>query len=137
VLWLLTLPFRVFGLGVKVGHRTTRLVGYKRLLLVLVGVGIGLLVAPVPGDRMRAKLRRVVEDLAGKGTTDLAQKVRDELSSAPRTWHLPQPDVVATQGRIVLTGEVPHATAKGDLERVAANVKGVQEVDNQLRVASN
>ena len=137
MIWLLTLPFRVFGLGVKVGHRTTRLVGYRRLFFVALGVGIGLLIAPVPGDRMRAKLQRAIEDLAGKGTTDLAQKVRDELSSAPRTWHLPQPSVVATQGRIVLTGEVPHATAKGDLERVAATVKGVREVDNQLRIASN
>jgi BON domain len=144
VIFLMTLPFRLVGVGFKVGrgstkltHRTLRLVGYRRLLVLGAGVGIGLLVAPMPGDRMRAKLKSMVEGAMGKGPTDLAEKVRDELSSSPRTWHLPQPGVVATQGRVVLTGEVPHATASGDLERAAAAVKGVVEVDNQLRVANN
>lgn len=144
MIFLITLPFRVLGLGFKIGrssteltHRTLRLVGYRRLLVLGAGVGIGLLIAPVPGDRMRAKVKELLDGLMGGAPTDLAEKVRDELSSSPRTWHLPQPGVVATQGRIVLTGEVPHATAAGDLERAAAAVKGVVEVDNQLRVASN
>ncbi|MBA2283475.1 MAG: BON domain-containing protein [Acidimicrobiia bacterium] len=144
MIFLLTLPFRVLGLGFKLGrgstkvtHRTLRLVGYRRLFVLGTGVAIGLMIAPMPGDRMRARVKTMVEGLAGGGPADLAAKVRDELSSSPRTWHLPQPGVVATQGRVVLTGEVPHATAAGDLERAAAAVKGVLEVDNQLRVASN
>jgi osmotically-inducible protein OsmY len=61
--------------------------------------------------------------------------VRDELSSSPRTWHLPQPSVsVELDGRIVLSGDVPDATASSDLERVAAAVRGVVSVDNRLTV---
>jgi hypothetical protein len=144
MIFFLSLPFRLLGLGfkvgrgsTKVGHRTLRLVGYRRLLLFVGGVAVGLLLAPMPGDRMRAKARSLVEQLLGRGPTDLAEKVKEELAASPRTWHLPQPGVVATQGRIVLTGTVPHATAAGDLERAAAAVKGVLEVDNQLKIAAS
>jgi hypothetical protein len=40
----------------KLGFRAGRLVGYRRLGVLLVGVVVGLLVAPVPGRELRARL---------------------------------------------------------------------------------
>jgi hypothetical protein len=150
VIWfLLTLPFKLLGLGFKTGagsvkltHRSLRLMGYRRLFVFGAGVGVGLLIAPGPGAEMRAKLREIADSLRGtdaaiSGGGDLPSRVRDELSSSPRTWHLPQPSVsVDGDGRIVLSGDVPDATASSDLERVAAAVRGVVSVDNRLTVPS-
>jgi hypothetical protein len=141
MIFLLTLPFRLVGLSyragvlsAKVGHRTVRFLGYRRLFLIVVGVGIGLLVAPVPGDQLRAKLRHALEGLGGQSPLVLGDKVREELSSSPRTWHLPQPGITVDGGRVTLTGDVPHATAAADLERTVAGVRGVTEVVNELRI---
>jgi hypothetical protein len=149
VIWfLLTLPFRLVGLGFRLGagsakvtRRTVRVVGYRRVVVFAAGVGVGLLLAPVPGDQLRAKLRDALAQLglggAGLGApADVASAVRDELASSPRTWHLPQPAVTAAEGRVTLSGEVPHATAAADLERAARAVRGVHEVDNRLRIAT-
>ena len=150
MIWfLLTLPFKLVGLGFKTGagsvkltHRTVRLMGYRRLFVFSAGVGVGVLIAPGPGAEMRAKLREVLDSLrgtavSGGGGADLPSRVRDELSSSPRTWHLPQPSVaVDGEGHIVLSGDVPDATASADLERVAAAVRGVVSVDNRLVVPS-
>lgn len=40
----------------RLGFRAGRLVGYRRLGVLLVGVVVGLLVAPVPGRELRARL---------------------------------------------------------------------------------
>jgi hypothetical protein len=152
LIWfLLTLPFKLLGLGFKTGagsvkltRGTVRLVGYRRLFVFGLGVAVGLLIAPGPGADLRAKLRAKLEELQGAGLggageqVDLAAKVRDELSSSPRTWHLPQPAVaVAGEGTVVLSGDVPDATASADLERVAAAVRGVVTVENRLVVAGS
>ena len=82
IMWLLTLPFRlVFGtakLGTKAaaktttgsfkaGYRAGRLLGYRRMFFVAVGIGIGLLVAPVPGRELRAKLQKMLDEQFGPG----------------------------------------------------------------------
>jgi hypothetical protein len=138
MIFLLTLPFRLIGTGYKVGalsarttRRTVRFVGYRRVALLLVGIGIGLLLAPVPGAELRRRLRSSLEARSGT-TVDLADRVREELAASPRTWHLPQPAVVVESGTVVLTGDVPHATAAADLERTVRSIKGVVEVDNRL-----
>lgn len=125
-------------LGVKAGYLTGRLVGYRRILLFGLGVGVGLLVAPMTGREARAKLQALIEARRGSGSggTDLAERVRFELAHAPRTWHLPQPTVEVQGGTAILRGSVPHETGRLDLERTAAAVAGVVSVDNHVAVSA-
>lgn len=136
---LLFLPVKVgvgtTKLGVKAGYRTGRLLGYRRIFVFGAGIAVGLLVAPLTGEQARAKLRAALDDRRG-GRGDLAERVRYELSHSPRTWHLPQPQVEVVGGRATLRGEVPHETGRADLERTAAAVAGVVDVDNQLAIGA-
>lgn len=141
MLFLLTLPFRVVGVALVVVAGVTKLargalgvVGYRRLTLVVIGVAIGLLVAPVPGEALRRRLRETLDQRAGVAPTGVEDRVREALSSAPSTWHLDQPAVALVDGRIVLTGPVPHETGRNELVRVAAAVRGVAGVDDHLTV---
>lgn len=140
LLRLLFLPAKVgvgsTKLGVKAGYRTGRLVGYRRLFLFGLGVGVGILVAPTTGREARAKLQGFIDARRGIPSGDLAERVRFELSHAPRTWHLPQPTVEVQGGTAILRGVVPHETGRIDLERTAAAVAGVVEVDNHVAVSA-
>jgi hypothetical protein len=46
----------------KAGYRTGRVLGYRRLVLVGAGVGIGLLIAPRPGRELRDLVRSRLEE---------------------------------------------------------------------------
>jgi BON domain len=118
----------------KTGYRTGKLLGYRRLFVLGVGICIGLLVAPVPGRELRAKLKAFVDGVKLPSDPELSDLVRFELSHSPRTWHLPQPDINVQDGRVVLSGAVPHATARADLERTVTGVPGVTAVENLLTV---
>ncbi len=136
---LILLPAKVgigtAKLGVKAGYRTGRLLGYRRLFVFGAGVGVGLLVAPTAGRELRTKVQAMVDERrGGAGTGDLAEKVRYELSHSPRTWHLPQPDVEVIGSRAILRGEVPHEVGRADLERAAAAVAGVADIDNLVDI---
>lgn len=139
LLRLLFLPAKVgvgtTRFGVKAGYRTGRLLGSRRVALFAAGVGVGLLIAPLTGREARAKLQEL---WAGRqsGGADLATRVRQELAQAPRTWHLPQPEVEVVGSRAILRGEVPHETGRADLARAAAAVAGVADVDNHIDIAS-
>lgn len=135
LLWnLLKAPFRlVYGtgkLGVKTGYRTGRIVGYRRMFVFAAGVGVGLLIAPVPGAKLRQMLKSRIEEFQ----PDPAAAVRDRLSHDPRTWHLPQPDVEVIGQRVVLRGTSPHETGRSDLEAVARAVAGITHVDNRVSI---
>jgi BON domain len=138
---LLFLPAKVgvgsTKLGVKAGYRTGRLVGYRRIFLFAAGVGVGLLLAPMTGREARSKLQALIDARRGAGAGDLAERVRFELSHAPRTWHLPQPTVEVQGGTAILRGVVPHETGRVDLERTAAAVAGVIEVDNHVAISAS
>jgi hypothetical protein len=146
------LPVRVtYGVGkagAKTGYQAGRLsvgstykvgrfVGISRLLALALGVGIGLLIAPTTGTELRQQLRRRWEGRNAPASDDaVAERVRYELSHSPRTWHLPQPEVDVVGGTAILTGGAPHETGKADIERAAAAVPGVAEVDNRLVVGA-
>ena len=146
LLWLVTLPFRIAlgftGLTLKTGYRTGRMVGYGRLFWVGVGVGVGMLLAPGPGRELREKLKARIDEYSGGGAgggggdTELADRVRFELTHSPKTWHLKQPQVDVVAGRVTLRGEVEAEAARQDLAQAAAAVPGVQGVDNLLVVAA-
>jgi len=142
----LKLALRLVGVTLKVGYvtgrvpvrvsaRSARLVGFRGSLFLLVGVAIGLLLAPESGRDLRLKLQRML-DQGGASDTDLAEKVTFELAHAPRTWHLDQPDVSVVAGRVILRGSVPGEDAREELARVASAIPGVETVDNQVTVAS-
>jgi len=118
----------------KTGYRTGRLLGYRRLTLFALGVFVGLLIAPGPGRELRQKLQALLNGGASMSDPELGDRVRFELSHSPRTWHLPQPDVDVQAGRVVLSGAVPHATARADLESAVTGVPGVTAVENLLTV---
>ena len=134
LLWkLLTLPIRLALGSLKVVLGTVRFVGLSRIAAFGGGVAVGMAVAPVPGKELRANLAQTQQAVAATGG-DLAAVVRYELSSSPRTWHLPQPAVRAEGDRIVLTGSVPHDDARLALVRTAGAVVGVRAVDDRLVV---
>jgi hypothetical protein len=138
MIWLLLLPFRLaYGSGkltAKVGHRSARLLGYRRLALVLVGLGAGLLVAPVPGREARRALRRAIEARRAGSDPEIGERVRFELAHHPRTWHLPQPAVDVVARRVTLRGPVPDEGARQELVRAAAALPGVASVDDSLEI---
>ena len=61
MIWLLTRPIvwpvKAGAMGVSAGYKTGRFVGYRRLTVFLLGVAVGLLIAPVPGAQWRAMIR--------------------------------------------------------------------------------
>ena len=123
-------------LGVKTGYRSGRLVGYRRLTVLAVGIGIGILVAPSSGAQTRARLMALLEGGRPADEGGLAERVRYELLNSPRTWHLPQPSVEIVGRSAVLRGTVPHESGRADLERTAAAVPGVGSVDNRIEIGT-
>jgi hypothetical protein len=145
-----TLPLRVaasatavaFRAGLRVGRLPVRVtaLGARRLgavgvVTLLVGIGIGMLVAPTSGAQLRARLRTLVGGTGALPDGEVRVAVQRELSAAPRTWHLPQPEVAVHGGVVTLRGTVPHDTARLEVEAAAAGVRGVQGVVNDLVVA--
>jgi hypothetical protein len=129
--------YRAGRLSARSTYRAGRLIGLRRALVLGVGIGIGMLVAPTSGQELRDTLRRQWEQRRAPASDDaVAERVRYELSHSPRTWHLPQPEVEVVAGKAILTGGAPHATGKADIERAAASVPGVADVDSRLVVGS-
>ena len=61
MIWLLTRtvvwPVKATGYSVAAGYKTGRFFGYRRISVFALGVGVGLLIAPVPGKALRARLQ--------------------------------------------------------------------------------
>lgn len=146
VLWLpIKLALEIVGLAfragrtagrapVRVGVAATRRLGWRRIALLKVGFIAGLLLAPVPGRVLRAKLVGLVRPSAAPDA-GLADRVSFELSHAPRTWHLPQPAVTVDEAAgVTLRGTVPHEDAREHLVAAARAVPGVDHVHDDLVV---
>ncbi len=87
MIWLVTRPLvwslkLVFGTtkmttkatsgSFKLGYRAGRVVGFRRMTMLAIGVGVGLLVAPRTGAQNREALRRWFDDLIGNSSFDTA-----------------------------------------------------------------
>ncbi len=147
---LLILPFKLvlaaieaaFAAGQMAGRGsatvargTSRLMGVRGVIGLLVGLAVGLLFAPGPGRDLRDRLRALRARRAAPSDAELAERVVFELEHAPRTWHLSQPTVAVVSGRVILSGAVAQSTERDELGRVAAAVPGVAAVDNVIEVA--
>ena len=64
----------------KAGYRAGRLLGYRRMVVLGAGVGIGLLVAPRPGRETRELLRSRLEE---RGLLSPPPPVEDAVPAAP------------------------------------------------------
>jgi hypothetical protein len=124
----------VGSVPVKVGRRTTRIMGVRGVIGLLVGLALGLLFAPGPGRELRDRLRAIRARRSGVSDAELTERVVFELEHAPRTWHLPQPTVTVVSGRAILSGSVAQSAERDELGRVAAAVPGVVAVDNLIEV---
>jgi osmotically-inducible protein OsmY len=138
VLRIVTLPLRLIAKG---GYRLGRRLGLSRIALLGAGVVAGLMVAREPGrdvrQRVAQRMREVQAQRAAPASEEeLVARIRDALSQAPRTWHLPQPDIEVVAGTVILSGSAPHAAGKADIEQVVIAVAGVDDVDNRLVVTS-
>ena len=136
LLWkLISAPFRIAFLVLRIVRAVVAKVGLSRILAFGAGIGVGVNLPPETVDQARARVQSLGASSGAASAPDLATAVRTELAQSPRTWHLPQPTVVAAGNRITLTGTVPHQSARGDLGRVAGAVVGVAAIDNRLTVA--
>lgn len=126
--------YRVGTAPVRVGWKATRAAGVSGVLCFVLGLAIGLLFAPERGRYLREKLMRAIRGGGATSDDELAEKVTFELGHAPKTWHLPQPEVSVVGGNVQLRGTVPHDTARDELVRVATSVAGVTSVDDLLQV---
>ena len=74
MIWLITRtvvwPYKVGTGSVKLGYKTGRLFGYRRIFVFALGVAVGLLLAPVTGAELRNKLRELIE--GDTATSDIA-----------------------------------------------------------------
>lgn len=96
-------------------------------------------------DKATAAMGRAADTVAGKidsAATTLASKVADasitasvnaELAKDPALSAL-RINVDTSDGRVLLKGTAPDQTARDRATRLAAGVKGVSKVDNQLEV---
>ena len=144
---LIILPFKLVGAALEAGFRagwaagavpvrlgrgTTRLLGFRGTVGLLLGVVLGLAFAPGPGRDLRARVKALLARDEGPTDADVAARVSFELEHAPRTWHLSQPAITVDRGRVTLRGSATEAGARDELARVAAGVPGVSSVENLL-----
>ncbi|MBA3303931.1 MAG: YtxH domain-containing protein [Acidimicrobiia bacterium] len=96
----------------KTGYRTGRLIGYRRVGVLALGVGIGLLVAPRPGRELREQVR---QRLSERGL--LSSGVPPVEPLAP--WESPSPLPDVTAAATATAGATPDAN--GATSPVAAD----------------
>ncbi len=132
--------FKTLSAPVRLSTRAVRGIGVRRLALLGAGAAVGALCTPVAGPELRRRITAEIAKRRNGAEPTVEERVRRRLADAPRTWHLPQPEVVAvrddggTDWRIILAGTAPDDAARTDLEITARAVTGVGAVDNRIRV---
>jgi hypothetical protein len=65
MIWLLTRtivwPVKAGAGSAKLGYRTGRLLGYRRIFVFGLGVAVGLLIAPMTGAALRQRLQALLD----------------------------------------------------------------------------
>ena len=65
MIWLLTRsivwPVKAGASSAKLGYKTGRLFGYRRIFVFGLGVAVGLLLAPMTGAALRDKIRELID----------------------------------------------------------------------------
>jgi hypothetical protein len=150
VLWTVLLPWRLlrrstvfaFRTGLAIGTAPVRAMtgvvrrlGLVSTVCLVTGIAVGLLVAPVTGRQLRQRIRTLVGGALAVPDGQVHDAVVAELADSPRTGHLPRPSVSVVGGVVTLDGEVPHETARLEVEAAVAGVPGVQGVVNHLATA--
>jgi hyperosmotically inducible protein len=110
----------------SIGVEDTKMKNRLAMLAVAVLACGALATACTPSRTVKSAGEQVDDStITAKVKTELA---RDSATSAHRI------DVETFRGNVQLNGFVPSAEMKAEATRVARNVKGVQKVDNNLRV---
>ena len=131
---------KVVGAPIKVANRIVGFIGYRRVGLLMVGAAAGAVLSPVSGAELRRRIAVEIHHRRAGTEPTVEERVRQHLAQSPRTWHLPQPEVVAvavedgTGWQVILAGEITDESARRDLEQASLSVTGVESVDNRLRV---
>lgn len=126
--------FAIVTLPLRVMWGTTRRAGLMGIFCFGLGVAAGLLLAPATGREVRTRLTELATGQSTPPDPELRDAVVAELAHAPRTWHLPQPEVHVVAGVVTLTGTVADTAARDELEATVTNVPGVVGVVNELSV---
>lgn len=139
----LRLGLRVGGLPIRatrgaaglVTRASVKVLGIRAAVFLLVGVAIGLLLAPEKGSALRARLLGMLRRAEAAGSAGkLDDAVTFELAHDGRTWDLDQPAVEVVGGEVTLRGAARDPEAAEALVAVAAAVPGVTVVHNRLTV---
>lgn len=69
-----------------------------------------------------------------RGTTRVERQIRNELVTLPQYGVFDHIEFRVEGSKVVLMGEVNEPTLKTSAEKVAKNVEGITQVDNQLEV---
>ena len=116
MIWLVTrlvvVPVKAALGGMKLGFWTGRLVGYRRIAVLATGTVIGLLVAPVPGEQLRARLKAKLD---GGRTVPVAAPARPPTPTVvvPTPATGPSPDAPRVTLTPVATPPSAAAAAAG------------------------
>jgi hypothetical protein len=111
------------------GGRTGKLLGIRQrrpapVWFVIFGVAGGCVVGVLIARKCR-----------GQATTPLAETIRSELASDPRTAQLPNLEVNVAGGTVFVRGTVPPGFHEDALRDVITRVPGVHDVDLQVTAA--
>ncbi|MPZ88859.1 MAG: hypothetical protein GEU81_12450 [Nitriliruptorales bacterium] len=143
------------GTAEKMGMQPTRRRRFSAWLALVVGAGVGFVVAKLterqeavePFDDFAASAERMattppppsrapVEPTDTNGGLDLANRIRSSLDADPRTAELGGLAINVAETTVFVRGSVPQGTDEASIREVVAGVPGVTDVDLQVTASA-